>query len=140
MQGLFWHLVTLIMKLFLKIKHWQLFAILFAIPVIIMFSLPEEVILDNSPENIKVSVVIMGIYLAILLSWIWTLGVNLYKRVPATTNIKTGFALFIFCLCVIIAYIILIFWTIISFSNKIEIPAFLFPTLVWGYLITQVGI
>lgn len=124
------------MKVFLKIRHWQLFAIFFVIPVIIMFAVPEEVILDDSPENIKISVIIMGIYVAILMSWIWTLGINLYKRAPTSTNFKTELIFFVASFCFIVADVIFIFWTVVNFANKTELPSFLFPTLVIGHLIT----
>jgi hypothetical protein len=35
-----------------KIKHWQLFLILFLLPVFVLFSLPEEVVLDDSPQGL----------------------------------------------------------------------------------------
>lgn len=112
-----------------RIKHWQLFIILFLLPVVVLFSLPDEVVLDNSPQALASSLFIMSIYLTIFLFWVLTLGCKLYKRKPVSINLKTEYFLFLSSLIIIVAYIGLIFWTILNFSYKKQVPAFLFPTL-----------
>jgi hypothetical protein len=112
-----------------KIRHWQLFIILFLLPVVVMFSLPDEVVLDNSPQGLVASVIIMAIYLSILLFWVLTLGYKLYKRKPLTVDLKTEYFLFLASLIIIVAYIGFLFWTILNFTHKKEVPSFVFPTL-----------
>lgn len=117
------------MNRMVKIKHWQLFILLFLLPVILLFSLPDEVVLDDSPEGLASSLVIMAFYLAILLFWVLTLGYKLYNRIPSSVNLKTEYFIFLSALMLVVAYIAFLFWTILNFSNKKQVPSFLFPTL-----------
>lgn len=90
--------------LFLKLKHWQLFMLFFALPVLIyiitivgffikMFSLKH---LNNFDPSLF-SGLLVGIFFVILIShgtltlWNWTIGTQLIDKVPSEIRLKNRF-------------------------------------------------
>lgn len=101
---------------FLKAKHWQLFVLMFGIPLIlqvialgfIMFNVsngkdPESVIMINT---LTLFPVIMIIYSGLFFGWFWSIAIGLQKKVPENVKMKVKKfkTLFIFPL----VYIVLI--------------------------------
>jgi hypothetical protein len=125
------------MKLFVRIKHWQLFLLLFGIPLVLLFTLPDEIILDNSIKGLRFMVAAVTVYLAILLSWIWSLGKNLHQILHYNISSKSRFVMFNVSVLFIITDIIFIFWAILNYAGSTELPAFLFPALVIGHIIAM---
>ncbi len=79
------------MRLFLKIKHWQLFILFIGIFII------TQVGLNFMPINRKLLLQLFNLpiilpVMIVLLLWLYVVGVNLYKTLP--TNVKMNFTLF----------------------------------------------
>ncbi|TMM59067.1 hypothetical protein FEE95_06430 [Maribacter algarum] len=83
---------------FLKAKHWQLFILMFGIPLIlqfitmgsIMFSFsnsekPEALIMINA---LTLFPVIMIINSGLLFGWFWSIAIGLQKKVPQSVRMK----------------------------------------------------
>lgn len=99
------------MKWFLKAKHWQLFLLVFALPISFITG---GLILTNYYFNpailfylfpLSIAIVQFGIYF-----WMWVVGSHLYKQNSRT--IESGFELFrLFILIPMVTLgVILIFW------------------------------
>ena len=83
---------------FLKAKHWQLFLLMFGIPVIlqsiaigfIMYNGshggdPDSVIMLNT---LTLFPVIMLVYSGLFFGWIWSIAIGLQKRIPVSVKMK----------------------------------------------------
>jgi len=68
------------MNIFLKLKHWQLFLLLTGWIVV--------EIISPSKEPTIVSVVFLYFNIAILLAWLYALGINLNKKLPDTVKMN----------------------------------------------------
>ena len=102
--------------IFLKAKHWQLFLLMFGIPVILqliamgflMYNVsyggaPDSVILLNT---LTLFPVIMIVYSGLFFGWIWSIAIGLQRKVPVSVKMKVKkFKTFFF---VPLIYIVLI--------------------------------
>ncbi len=77
------------MNIFLRLKHWQLFILMFAIPIILQILL-EVSIFSGAPVNPfwVLLILVMVLYLAPFFGWIYTLGTNLYEKLPPEAPMK----------------------------------------------------
>jgi hypothetical protein len=71
------------MTKFLTIKHWQLFVLLVGIPMIAEFVIMGAV-LTNRDLRIAFTLlpVLMILSLGLFYGWFYSLGTNLFKRLP----------------------------------------------------------
>ena len=85
-------------NLFLKAKHWQLFIVLFALPVIlhivIMGIMLSNIVITKTPEPtfmfsyFNFFIVIMIIYLFGLMGWFWSIAIGLQEKLPPHFKMK----------------------------------------------------
>jgi hypothetical protein len=82
----------------LKIKHWQLFSLLFAIPFLFQMVMMGIVTSSNDPTVFLFSFPFLITYvLGLYFAWFYVLGVNLHKKLPQTVNLSLGrFKFFLF--------------------------------------------
>lgn len=92
---------------FLKAKHWQLFTLMFGIPILfqivmmgIMFS---NINSETNPDPteifnmFKIFPVIMILYVGVFFGWFWSIAIGLQKKVPENVKMKTKkFKIFFF--------------------------------------------
>jgi hypothetical protein len=89
------------MKLFLKIKHWQLF-LLIVLPLILYFVSMVYAIVHNDMKPMLQAFPFMVIFImTVLIGWLYSIGVKLYRKLPPTIKIS----LLVFRLAVIISYL-----------------------------------
>ncbi len=86
------------MKKLLRLKHWQLFLLLVGIPVILEFVFfGAMMVLENPAILIFIFPIIMVLFMAVYFGWFYTLGMNLYKKLPASVTMKlVRFKIFMF--------------------------------------------
>ncbi len=140
------------MDRFLKLKHWQLFALWVGVPLIfgifLFNSLAKNItIIGQDPTPYLQSIANMSIYFAIAVliiafihfGWYWSVGIKLQDKIPPDLKMKTG--MFKFFLIFPYAYVIVfssaILWLLSVFSGLQNgdmvtpwfafIPMFLFP-------------
>jgi hypothetical protein len=87
-------------QLFLKAKHWQLFILLFGIPMVLqgvwMGTFFSSILSEGEPDLnrmigvLKFFPIILIVFSAIYFSWFWSLGIGLNKLLPDTLKQKTG--------------------------------------------------
>ena len=91
----------------LNLKHWQLFLLMVGLPTVLEFSLIGYIFSSQNFNAIFPGFLIMMIlFLVPFIGWFYSLGTNLFKRLPATAKMSlTRFKIFIF---VYAAYILFI--------------------------------
>ncbi|MDQ6478131.1 hypothetical protein [Dyadobacter sp. LHD-138] len=96
------------MKLFLQLKHWQLFGLIFGFPVVFQF-FSTDIFINNtgSPLLIGFSSALMIVVSIVYFGWFYTLGTWLHKRLPA--QVKLNLNRFKFCIFFPIGYMLVIF-------------------------------
>lgn len=95
------------MKIFLRMKHWQLFSLLFGIPFIFQVIGTTSIAYFKNPTILFMAFpTIMFLYMAAFFSWFYTLGTNLNRKLPDT--VKMNLKKFKILLSIPIVYIILI--------------------------------
>jgi len=86
------------MKKLLTLKHWQLFGILIGIPILFEFLIIGSFFFGEGLRNIFfIFPLMMIVSIGLFFGWFYTLGTNLYKKLPptATMNLKR-FKIFLF--------------------------------------------
>jgi hypothetical protein len=120
-------------NLFLKAKHWQLFILIFAIPIIFQFSMiglffsnmsfATEPDLTIMFDYMKFFPIIILIPMLALFSWFWSVVIGLQKKIPTNVilNIKK-FKIFFFIPLIYISVFLLFFSISINglLNNNIE--------------------
>jgi len=112
---------------FLKAKHWQVFTISFALPIILMFILIDSHInqisdIDLATQSItelKVYIDLVMIFYSILLySWFWSIYFGLQPKIPSRIKFKTNnFKIFFFIFLTYIIIFYLLFHNILGFNS-----------------------
>lgn len=99
------------MNVFLKIKHWQLFILMFIIPFGLQFLAMCSLIFGRGPYLFPlIFPLVILLYAGVFFGWLYSTGTNLHKKLPETVSMKLGkFKLF---LCIPTIYITLIMVTI----------------------------
>lgn len=101
-------------NLFLRAKHWQLFLLIFALPMLLHMVfvgiVMSRAVANDNPAEIfglfKWFPVLMIVYTFGLFGWLWSVGVGLQKHLPEGVTMKVGrFKIF---LGIAMAYIILL--------------------------------
>ena len=92
---------------FLRAKHWQLFLLLFGVPMlfqfVIMTSMISNIEASGSPnpammfDQMKFFPLIMVVYMAVFFSWFWSMAIGLQAKVPEGVKMKVKkFKIFFF--------------------------------------------
>ncbi len=92
---------------FLRAKHWQLFLLIFGIPIIfqmlLMGSMFSNLATKTSPDPeimfnyLKYFPIIMILFLAFYFGWFWSVAIGLQKKVPENVTMKVKkFKIFFF--------------------------------------------
>ncbi|MFP9113621.1 hypothetical protein ACLI1A_06745 [Flavobacterium sp. RHBU_3] len=133
------------MKKLLQLKHWQLFIIIFAIPMILqtgfsvymfvnMFAMtmknPEDpqIIIDGISSMTRILPIILVIVTTLQFLWQYTLGTNLYKKIPEGVNLNLR--LFKLSLIVPIVYLLVICFIMINISITLDESSIPNPFLI----------
>jgi hypothetical protein len=102
---------------FLRAKHWQLFLLMFGIPMIFQFIVMGTAfasIITKSPPDETTFMnffylfpILMVIFAGTFFGWFWSIGTGLQSKIPTNVKMKTGkFKVFFF---VPLVYTLLIF-------------------------------
>src|ERR1700761_3997887 len=96
------------MNKLLTLKHWQLFLLMIGLPMILEFSLTGYAISSRNLRAIFAGFpIIMIIFLVPFLSWFYSLGTNLFKRLPVTVKMNlTKFKIFLFVYAAYILFLL----------------------------------
>ena len=86
-------------KLFLKIKHWQLFLVVWALPALI--KVPSW-ISKGYASNPELTILATYLWIGVLIGWMYSIGVSLSKMLPENTKMNLKF----FRICTIIPLIL----------------------------------
>lgn len=99
------------MKFFLTIKHWQLFAIIFAIPLILQFVIMGALLINSSDTLLfTIFPILMGCEMIIFFCWFYSLGINLHKKLPETIKMSLiKFKIFLFIPAIYMVFFTLFF-------------------------------
>jgi len=92
---------------FLKAKHWQLFTLMFGIPMLFQLGMTGSIFSDIHSEinpdpkeffnMMKFFPLIMLLYMGVFFGWFWSIAIGLQKKVPENIHLKTKkFKLFFF--------------------------------------------
>jgi len=93
------------MKIFLKLKHWQLFGLLMGILLILQIAGVTTIIVSqDSTKMFTVFSLILILFVAVYFGWFYTLGVNLNTKLPDT--VKMSLTKFKWFLIIPIVYIV----------------------------------
>jgi hypothetical protein len=92
-------------KLFLKIKNWQLFIIVWALPSLLIAS---SLISKGLDSFLKVILVFLGLLILVsgLMGWMYSIGVGLKKMLPEDTKMKLK--LFRICTITIVVWAVIL--------------------------------
>ncbi|WP_191858943.1 hypothetical protein [Hanstruepera ponticola] len=145
---------------FLNAKHWQLFTLMFGIPILLqiiaMTSMFVNIDGNGNPDPtgmlnmMKIFPIIMLLYVGLFFGWFWSIGIGLQKYIPNDINMKTKkFKIFFFIPLIYILFFLTIigttFYGISSGNNAvggivgkmlfIVIPMHLFSMFCMFYLL-----
>src|SRR5690554_6935683 len=92
---------------FLKAKHWQLFLLMYGIPMFLQFmvmgSMMYTIATHSYPDlammvnHMKLFLVIMILFMAVFYGWFWSVAIGLQKKVPEHVKLKVRkFKIFFF--------------------------------------------
>ncbi len=119
---------------FLNAKHWQLFTLMFGIPILLqivaMISMFANIDSNGNPDQtgilnlMKVFPIIMLLYVGLLFGWFWSIGIGLQKFIPTDIKMKIKkFKIFFFIPLTYILFLLAIigttFYGISSGSNAV---------------------
>ncbi|MFK5982343.1 MAG: hypothetical protein QM499_05455 [Flavobacteriaceae bacterium] len=86
-------------KLFLKAKHWQLFILLFGVPLIFQIFMIASMFIDIKTEGtpnpkymldtLLVFPIIMVLFIGIFFGWFWAIAIGLKEKIPKEIKMKT---------------------------------------------------
>lgn len=104
----------------LTLKHWQLFGLLMGLPLIFQFVAMASIM---SSQNLTITFVVFPImmifFIVLFFGWFYTLGTNLYKKLPAAVTMNlTRFKIFLF-----IPVVYMLFISVFMFGMFSNIPS-----------------
>ncbi|MHB9142223.1 MAG: hypothetical protein ACYC25_10135 [Paludibacter sp.] len=73
---------------FLKAKHWQIFIVTFGLAFLLQLILIPMSIENNPSAVIKYMPIIMIVYIAGFLGWLWSVAIGLQVKVPANVKMR----------------------------------------------------
>ena len=119
---------------FLNAKHWQLFTLMFGIPILLqvltMISMFSNIDSNGNPDQtgmlsmIKIFPIIMLLYVGLFFGWFWSIGIGLQKYIPTDIKMKIKkFKIFFFIPLTYILFLVVTigtaFYGISSGSNAV---------------------
>ncbi len=115
-------------KIFLKAKHWQLFLVIFAIPLIFQFIIlamiiSETIVNRNIDPTVfvnygKIYMLFWLVIMSIFFGWFWSVATHLQSKIP--TNVKMKLKQFkIFFFIPLVYFLVLIFFMASVFNELI---------------------
>lgn len=136
---------------FLKAKHWQLFALMFGIPMLFQIIMMQQIFsasINNGPEDLAVFIhyfrfipLIMFLWIGIFYGWMWSMGIGLGAKLPETLRLKTLW----FKLAIIFPFVYMLFFgyfmstLFAGFPNDINEPnPSLFVFILPFHLLTMI--
>ena len=128
------------MKLFLQLKHWQLFGLLCGLPVVFQF-LVNDILINNagSPLLIWFFAVMMLVIAVVYFGWFYAIGTWLYKRLPVKSGLKLNrfkFAVF-FPVGYIAVALFLVREAMINVSSGAQLGAGMFAVILPVHLFSM---
>jgi hypothetical protein len=117
---------------FLKAKHWQLFVLMFGIPILfqlfMMVTMLANIASGPEPDPMfvfsyfKIFPVLMLIFMGTFFGWHWSIGIGLQNKIPANVKMKTGkFKVFFFAPLIYMSLFLIGFSVLLSgFSGMAE--------------------
>lgn len=130
------------MKLFLKLKHWQLFLVMTAIPLLFQIKIYDSInSINDTSELLLYFVLMMVFFMFFLFVWLYTLAVNLYKILPE--NISMSITKFKIIFTIPVIYYILFFAYLLILDNyqplvmNYFVPIMIF--LLLGSIVALIG-
>ncbi|MBB4035222.1 hypothetical protein GGR21_001111 [Dysgonomonas hofstadii] len=128
------------MKFLLKIKHWQLFCMLYIMPFIIYICLiVYSVIANINTDAIFITIPVIFLvyfilYILFYFGWYYALGTNLYKKLPENVNMSIHkFKIFLFIPTIYISSIFILlsimFYNINNIQEMNEMMLGIFPII-----------
>jgi hypothetical protein len=73
----------------LTLKHWQIFGLLMALPIVFQFIAIISMFSRNEPTAMfNFFPLIMILFVGLYFSWFYALGTNLHKKLPATVKMN----------------------------------------------------
>jgi hypothetical protein len=96
------------MKTLLKLNHWQVFLLIYGIPLLILF-VPFKTLASPS---FKIVLAVVYIYFMLMVfSWPFLIGMELVKRLPPSVSVsKKNFLFHFICICIFIFAISITNW------------------------------
>ena len=98
------------MQAFLHLKAWQLFLLLFGVPVVLQVGVMSALFIGQSVSWAGVGILFVAfLTLVLLLAWFYALGIHLHRRLPATapmslTRFRIAAVLPVAYVCLLLAY------------------------------------
>lgn len=111
---------------FLKAKHWQLFILLFGVPMLFQFAFMGTMVANavknpNPPHpldvfnEIKYFPIIIVVYSSVLFGWLWSVVIGLQAKIPEDAKMKLArFKVFFFIPLIYIIAITLFVSSVVS--------------------------
>lgn len=101
------------MKFFLQLKHWQLFILIIGIPLAIEFFTVGFIFTADDfssglEQFLHIFPILLLLYIGVLFSWLWSVGVFLSKKLPIDAPMPSG--LFKGAIIIPTLYILFICW------------------------------
>lgn len=108
----------------LRLKHWQLFVLLFGMPFILQFVFATAFAL--TPDSVilfSILPIIMLLFMAVFFSWFYAIGTNLHKMLPESVKMNlTRFKIFLLIPVIYIAFICVFMFFIFSKLSTTNAP------------------
>ena len=103
------------MKIFLKLKHWQMFCLFFVIPVLFFqFAGTLNHMDEDNTMNIIRYIFYVILIFAFFIGWLYNMGTTLYKKIPSSYIIR----LYKLKIAIIFPVCYMIFWFFVSTFNQ----------------------
>src|SRR5690606_7251678 len=94
------------MKQLLKLKHWQLFLLLSAIPLAFLFTI------NNTPVMEILFPIMVVLCMGLWFIWFYSMGINLYKKLPATVSMNIS----LFKIAIFIPFVYMLFVSVFMYG------------------------
>jgi hypothetical protein len=122
------------MEKILKVKHWQIFIIAFALPIVLdiigMISIKIE---GNTIIMTRMFPIILLFFMGGALSWLWVVAIHIQKKLPDELRLKvTAFKILFFIPIAYVAFIFALFGCIIS---ECFFPSHATMSLILGFIV-----
>ncbi len=117
-------------SLFLKAKHWQLFILMFGVPIMAQFIFMGSILVNLSttnPPDPKVMLdyfnyfpLLMILFVGVFFGWFWSLTIGLQRKIPF--ELQKGLTRFKVFFFIPLVYIIVISFLVGSILKPVEEP------------------